>query len=292
MAQKKRFQSARAAVLDALFAEGARAPRLLGVLNITPDSFSDGGKFLASDAAFAHALKLVEVGADALDLGAESTRPGSRGTPAKLQKARLLPVLKRLRKASALHGIPLSIDTQSAEVARAALGEGADLLNDVSAFRADAGLAKVAARAGCGVILMHMQGVPRSMQREPRYSDVIAELLRFFRERLDAACTAGIAPEKVLLDPGLGFGKTLAHNCEILRRLADLTVIGRPLVVGASRKRFLGVLTGEEVPERRVQASVAVGLLALRNGARVLRVHDVAEHKLALRVYHGIFPAP
>ncbi|MCW8131611.1 MAG: dihydropteroate synthase [Planctomycetota bacterium] len=268
-------------------------PQILGVLNVTPDSFSDGGKFLAAEAAAAQAKKMVAEGARALDLGAESTRPGSKGVSAKDQKQRLLPVLKALRKDKAFAKVPLSIDTQSAEVARACLGEGADLINDISALRHDRQMAKVIARAKCPVILMHMQGTPRTMQKDPTYDDVIEALDRFFRRRIHAAHDAGIAPSKILLDPGIGFGKTLAHNLTILNRLAEFKALGRPLVVGVSRKRFLGTLTGEEIPERRVTASVAAGMLAVAHGAALLRVHDVAEHVQALKVAHAILhPEP
>jgi len=265
-----------------------QSPRLLGVLNITPDSFSDGGKFLNADSAVAQALRMVRAGAHALDLGAESTRPGSRSVSAKIQKQRLLPVLKALRNRRELNKIPLSIDTQSAEVARACLGEGADLINDISALRHDKQMARVIARAKCPVILMHMQGTPRTMQKDPKYTDVMDEMDLFFRKRIHAAYDAGIAPTKVLLDPGIGFGKTLEHNLEILRRLAEFKALGRPLVVGVSRKRFLGALTGEDVPERRVTQSVAAGMLAVANGAAILRVHDVAEHATALKVVAAI----
>jgi dihydropteroate synthase len=227
---------------------------------------------------------MVADGADALDLGAESSRPGSRGVPARLQKARLLPVLKRLRRERALRRVPLSIDTQSAEVFRACLGEGADLLNDISALRKDRAMPKLVARAACPVILMHMLGTPRSMQKDPRYEDVVDELDLFFRRCIHAAQDAGIMPTSILLDPGIGFGKTLEHNCEILRRLEEFKALDRPLVVVVSRKRFLGLLTGEETPARRVIASVAAGILAVRSGAAILRVHDVAEHVQALKV--------
>lgn len=267
-------------------------PYLLGILNLTPDSFSDGGLWLDPARAQARAEQMVSAGADALDLGAESTRPGSRGVPAKIQKLRLLPVLRRLRKLQALRRIPLSIDTQSAEVARACLGEGADLINDISALRQDRRMARVIARAGCPVLLMHRQGTARTMQKEPRYTDVVGELDLFFRKRIQAAYDAGIPPTQVLLDPGIGFGKTVAHNLEILRRLGEFQALGRPLVVGVSRKRFLGVLTGEEVPERRVAASVAAGVLAVAHGAAILRVHDVAEHVHALKVASAVLAPP
>lgn len=264
-------------------------PGLLGVLNVTPDSFSDGGRFLKAHCAIEQALRMVGEGAQALDLGAESTRPGARGVAAKIQKLRLLPVLKALRKRRELAKIPLSIDTQSAEVARACLGAGADLINDISALRHDKQMAKVIARAKCPVILMHMQGTPRTMQAHPTYSDVLDDIAQFFRQRMLRACDAGIAPTQILLDPGIGFGKTLAHNLDILRRLAEFKALGRPLVVGVSRKRFLGTLTGEELPERRVTQSVAAGMLAIAHGAVLLRVHDVAEHAKALKVVAAIF---
>jgi dihydropteroate synthase len=269
-----------------------RRPRLLGILNVTPDSFSDGGWFLDPEAAVAHALQAVADGADGLDLGAESSRPGSRGVPVRVQVQRLLPVVKRLRKAPALRRIPLSIDTQSAEVFRACLGEGADCLNDISALRKDKGVARLVARAGCPVILMHMRGTPRSMQQDPHYRDVVVEIALFFRQRLRVAEEAGIDPARVLLDPGIGFGKTAEHNCEILRRLSEFRTLGRPLVVGVSRKGFLGALTGEPIPARRVTASVVAGVLALRCGATLLRVHDVAEHAQALKVVAALLPRP
>lgn len=274
------------------FACGARwdfdRPLLLGILNVTPDSFSDGGRFVNPDVAVAYAMGMVLDGADALDLGAESSRPGSRGVSSRAQKARLLPVIRRLRKKYELRRIPIGIDTQSAEVFRACVGEGADLLNDISALRHDRSMACLVARTGCPAILMHMLGTPRTMQDDPRYGDVVNDIAAFFRTRIHAVLDKGIAPTRVLLDPGIGFGKTLEHNCELLRRLSEFRAIGRPLVVGASRKSFLGKLTGESLPARRVQASVTAGVLALRNGAAVLRVHDVGEHAQALRVANAL----
>jgi len=274
------------------FACGARwdfdRPYLLGILNVTPDSFSDGGRFVDPDVARAHAVGMAIDGADALDLGAESSRPGSRGVSPRTQKARLVPVLRRLRKEHSLRRIPISIDTQSAEVLRACLGEGADLLNDISALRHDRGMARLVARVGCPVILMHMLGTPRTMQNDPRYGDIVDDVDLFFRTRIHAALDAGIAPTRVLFDPGIGFGKTLEHNCELLRRLNEFCALGRPLLVGASRKSFLGKLTGEALPSRRVEASVTAGVLAVRNGAAVLRVHDVGEHAKALRAANAL----
>jgi dihydropteroate synthase len=266
-------------------------PYLLGILNVTPDSFSDGGCYVDPDAAVAHAMGMVLDGADALDLGAESSRPGSRGVSSRAQKARLLPVIRRLRKRRDLGRIPIGIDTQSAEVFRACLGEGADLLNDISALRHDRDMARLVARTGCPAILMHMLGTPRTMQDNPRYGDVVDDIATFFATRIHAVLDKGVAPTRVLLDPGIGFGKTLEHNCELLRRLSEFRAMGRPLVVGASRKSFLGTLTGESLPYRRVQASVTAGVLAVHSGAAVLRVHDVAEHAQSLRVANALSSA-
>lgn len=268
------------------------APLLLGVLNVTPDSFSDGGRFLDPHAAVRRAREMVREGAHALDLGAESTRPGAKPVSAKEQKRRLLPVIREIRREKALRKIPLSIDTQSAEVLRACLGEGADILNDISALRADRAMAKTAARAKCPVILMHMQGTPRTMQKDPKYVDVVDEIDLFFRKRIHAAYDAGIAPTNVVLDPGIGFGKTLEHNVEILRRLRELKALGRPLLIGVSRKSMLGKLSGEPVAEQRLPESLAAGSIALAHGAAILRVHDVAEHARAIKVAAPLVDAP
>jgi dihydropteroate synthase len=255
--------------------------RLMGVLNITPDSFSDGGKYLAPKAAVARALEMQAQGADIIDMGAESTRPGSRGVPPLEQLRRLLPVLKAFRKQSTL---PVSIDTCSAPVAEVCLDEGANIINDISAMRRDPRMDSLVARRRCGIILMHMQGTPETMQQDPQYGDVVAEVIRFLRGRLAACSSAGICKAQVMIDPGIGFGKTLEHNLAILQRLDEFKALNRPIVVGVSRKSFLGLLTGEEAPERRVAASVAAGVLAASKGAAILRVHDVAEHRAALRV--------
>lgn len=265
-----------------------RRVRLMGVLNITPDSFSDGGRFLDPEAAVGRALEMAAQGADIIDMGAESTRPGSTRVPPAEQLRRLLPVLKAFRERSTLL---VSIDTQAARVAEACLGAGADIINDISALRHDRRMAAVLARARCGVILMHMQGTPRTMQDAPRYDDVVANILAFFRRRIAACERAGISARRLMVDPGIGFGKTLQHNLAILRRLREFAALRRPIVVGVSRKNFLGLLTGEPVPERRVAASVTAGLLAAQNGATILRVHDIAEHRAALRVIEALTPA-
>ena len=255
--------------------------KLMGVLNVTPDSFSDGGKFFDPRAAVSRALQMIDDGADLIDIGAESTRPGSRGVPALEQCHRLVPVLRALRARSE---IPISIDTQSAKVASVCLAEGATMINDISALRKDRAMAKVLSKSNCGVILMHMQGTPRTMQKRPRYKNVVREITVFFRQRLAACKAAGIDPARVWLDPGIGFGKTLEHNLTILQNLEAFARLRRPLVIGVSRKGFLGTLTDEPIAERRVTASVVAGLLAVQRGASVLRVHDVAEHRAALRV--------
>lgn len=260
-------------------------PRLLGVVNVTPDSFSDGGRFLAPEAAVAHALELEAAGADELDLGAESTRPGAKAVSPKEQLRRLLPVVKTLRRRC---GLPLSVDTRSAFVARACLDEGAEIINDVSALRHDPRLAELAAERGCRVILMHMRGEPRTMQKNPRYRDVVRAVVKFFEARLRFCRRAGIAEERIILDPGIGFGKTVEHNLELLRRLPELTALGRPVMIGVSRKSFLGKITGEEQPARRVSASVAAGLFAAERGAAVLRVHDVAAHRAAVLTWAAL----
>ncbi|MCY3021311.1 MAG: dihydropteroate synthase [Planctomycetota bacterium] len=259
--------------------------RLMGVLNVTPDSFSDGGKYLEPQAAVEHALRLAAEGADIMDMGAESSRPGSAPVPPDEQLSRLLPVLKAFRRQSRL---PVSIDTRSAHVAHACLDEGASIINDISALTHDPRLRRVVARAECDVILMHMQGTPATMQQHPHYEDVVAEVIAFLRSRIRACASAGIRGEHVMVDPGIGFGKALEDNLAILRRLREFAVLKRPLVVGVSRKSFLGTLTDEPVPERRVAASVAAGLWAVQQGAAILRVHDVAEHRTALRVAQAL----
>jgi dihydropteroate synthase len=258
---------------------------LMGVLNATPDSFSDGGKFVEPQAAVARALEMTAQGAGIIDMGAESTRPGSRGVPAREQIKRLLPVLKSFRNQSRT---AVSIDTQSAAVAAACLDEGATIINDVSALKHDRMMIKTLAPRRCQIVLMHMQGTPRTMQDKPIYTDVIRDIATFFCSRIERCVTAGIHFDRLMLDPGIGFGKTIEHNLEILRRLNEFSDLGLPLVVGVSRKGFLGKLTDEPVAERRVAASVAAGVLAAAQGARILRVHDVAEHAAALRVAAAI----
>ena len=259
--------------------------QLMGILNVTPDSFSDGGKFLSVDAAVERAKQMVADGADIIDMGAESTRPGSKGVSDADQLKRLLPVLRNFRKSLATK---ISIDTQSAAVAAACLGEGADMINDISAGRHDPGMLPMLSGSRCEIVLMHMKGTPRTMQKQPRYKDVVREIISFFEKRIVAFAEAGIPAERLLIDPGIGFGKTIDHNIEILQRLNEFTSLHCPIVFGASRKSFLGQLTQEPVAEKRVVASVAAGLLAVERGADILRVHDVAEHRAALQVAQAV----
>jgi dihydropteroate synthase len=259
-------------------AEQFPRPSVMGVVNVTPDSFSDGGINLEPRAAVASARRLRAEGAALVDVGGESTRPGSAGVDADEELRRVVPVLE------ALSGeVPLSIDTSKAQVARAALELGAELVNDVTALRGDPELAGVVAESGAYLCLMHMQGEPRTMQAEPRYDDVVSEVAAFLEERLAFAVGAGIREELVCLDPGIGFGKTVEHNFELLRRLDELTALGRPVVIGFSRKSSLGKLLGDpQATTGSVAASVGAAVAAYERGATILRVHDVQEHVEAL----------
>jgi dihydropteroate synthase len=260
--------------------------RLMGIVNVTPDSFSDGGRFLAPDRAIAHARELAAGGADLLDIGGESTRPGAREVSTEEELARVAPVLEGIRDVDA----PISIDTSKATVAVASLDAGAEIVNDVTALRHDPALAGLCAERECTVVLMHMQGTPRTMQENPTYDDVVDDVKAFLAERIEFAVGEGIAEERIWVDPGIGFGKTVDHNLELLRRLAELRELGRPVVVGSSRKRFIGELTGREVDDR-LGGTIASNVLALRAGADVLRVHDVAESRQALLVAGSILDA-
>jgi dihydropteroate synthase len=258
-------------------------PLIMGVLNVTPDSFSDGGRFLDPDAAIAHAHQLIEEGADLIDLGAESSRPGAAAVvTAEEELHRLLPVLQGLRDVP----VPVSVDTIKPEVMRAALAEGASMINDINALRAPGALAAVAA-GDAAVCLMHMQGTPGTMQRHPSYDDVVAEVKAFLLERIGAVRAAGIALERLAIDPGFGFGKTPEHNLALLRHLREFEVLGLPVLAGWSRKSSLGKITGKPAGER-LAASVAVALIAAQNGARILRVHDVAATRDALSVLAAV----
>jgi len=256
--------------------------RIMGVLNVTPDSFSDGGRWLAPDAAVAHARQLVGEGAELVDVGGESTRPGADPVAEAEELRRVVPVLERLADAGL--GPRISIDTTKPAVAAAAADAGATLVNDVTALRADPALAGLVVERGLSVCLMHMRGDPRTMQDDPRYDDVVSEVKGFLAERLAFAVAQGIPEEHVLLDPGIGFGKRDEHNLELLRRLHELSELGRPVVVGASRKAFLGRLAGGRGPEERLPGTIATCALALERGASVFRVHDVGPVRDALAV--------
>ena len=268
-------------------AERLRRPAVVGIVNVTPDSFSDAGAHLEPDDAIVAARRMVAEGAALVDLGGESTRPGSEGVTLDEELRRLLPVLERLE------GVPFSIDTAKVEVARRALGLGAELVNDVTALRGDPELAGAVADAGAYLCLMHMQGAPRSMQEAPRYGDVVAEVASFLEERLSFAVAAGIDEERICLDPGIGFGKSVEHNLELLRRLDVLVALGRPVLVGISRKRVLGRLLGDpDATTGTTAASVGAAVAAFERGASIFRVHDVREHVEALAAAAAVAGEP
>jgi dihydropteroate synthase len=258
-------------------------PLVMGIVNLTPDSFSGDGLARNTAAAIAHACAQWEAGADLLDLGAESTRPGSESTSLQEELDRLLPVLETLCQ----WDVPISIDTCKPEVMCAALAAGADMINDINALRSPGALEAVAASDNCGVCLMHMQGEPRNMQQNPVYTDVVGEVKAFLAERVKACRQAGIADDRLVLDPGFGFGKTLEHNLALLSRLDETRSEGLPILAGMSRKTMLGEITGRPVG-KRLGASVAAALIAAERGARILRVHDVAETRDALNVWRAV----
>lgn len=257
---------------------------IMGILNVTPDSFSDGGVFLVRDRAIARAVGMADEGADIIDVGGESTRPGAQPVSVQQELDRTIPVIEALRGAVP---IPVSIDTSKPEVMRAAVAAGAGLINDVTALR-QPGALTAAAELDVPVCLMHMQGEPRSMQDNPEYGDVVAEVGAFLRARIEACAAVGIPRERLLVDPGFGFGKTLAHNLTLLRRLDELGALGVPLLVGLSRKSMIGKALDLPV-DGRLYASVALALIAVQNGARVVRVHDVRATRDAIRMYEAVY---
>ena len=263
-------------------------PRVLGIVNVTPDSFADGGEHATLETAVAHGLKLAEEGADALDVGGESTRPGARDVGIDEELRRVVPVVERLARETTL---PISIDTSKPEVMRAAVATGAGMINDVYALRRDGAL-DAAASLGVPVVLMHMQGEPRSMQEAPRYEDVVADVHRFLAERIFAAEMSGIDKKRIVVDPGFGFGKTSAHNLLLLAQFERFTELGVPVLAGLSRKKTIGELTGRDDPHERVHGSVAAAVIAAQRGARLLRVHDVAATVDALRVWNAVAAQP
>jgi len=255
-------------------------PQVMGIVNATPDSFSDGGQHADLRSALAHCEQLLQEGADILDIGGESSRPGADPLPLDEELARVVPLVKEAVRL----GVPVSVDTYKPEVMRAVLDLGADIINDINALRAPGAVEAVAAHPACGVCLMHMRGEPKSMQLDPRYGDVVGEVAAELRERAEAVRAAGVAAERIVLDPGFGFGKTVDHNFELLARQAELLALGYPLLAGWSRKSSLGAVTGRPVQER-LAASVAAALAAVLHGARVVRVHDVAATVDALKVW-------
>jgi dihydropteroate synthase len=260
--------------------------QVMGIVNVTPDSFSDGGVLADHAAAIAHCERLLAEGADVLDIGGESTRPGSVPVTVAVELARVLPVLE----VALTLGCPVSVDTHKPEVMAAALARGADIVNDIDALQSAGALDVVAGHPSCGVCLMHKQGTPQDMQRNPRYGDAVGDVIdavsHFLRERADALKARGVAEERIVFDPGIGFGKSVEHNIELLRRQRELLVLGRPLLVGWSRKSTLGAITGREVGQRQA-ASLAAALAAVACGARIVRVHDVAATVDALKVWRA-----
>jgi dihydropteroate synthase len=261
-----------------------RQPLVMGIVNVTPDSFSDGGRFDRPDQAVAHSLQLVAEGADILDIGGESTRPGARAVSLEEELDRVVPVIQSLTGCTE---VPVSIDTSKPEVMRAAVAAGAVMINDVNALRSDGAL-DAAAELGVAVGVMHMQGQPRTMQRDPQYKDVVVDVLDFLQQRVEACLAAGIARQRLIIDPGFGFGKTLEHNLALLARQQELLTLDLPLLIGISRKSMLGAITGRENPDQRLAASLAAALLSAQRGAAILRVHDVGATVDVLKVLAAV----
>jgi dihydropteroate synthase len=257
---------------------------IMGILNVTPDSFSDGGRYMNPDEALAHAMTMVEDGADVLDIGAESSKPGAVPIDAQEERRRLMPIVRAICRRTA---VPLSIDTAKASIAEEALDAGAAMINDISALRFDARMAEVVAKSGAGLVLMHMLGTPQTMQQAAQYADVVEEVKLFLMARVKAANEAGIASDRILLDPGLGFGKNRTHNLALLNRLDSLLALRRPLMVGVSRKAFIGKILDRPIDERVMGTAAAVAV-AIMKGARLVRVHDVAPIRDVVRVIEAI----
>ncbi|MEM5788565.1 MAG: dihydropteroate synthase [Syntrophobacteraceae bacterium] len=258
---------------------------IMGILNVTPDSFSDGGRFLDYGTAVGRACELIAAGADILDIGGESTRPGSDPVPMDVELERVVPVIRAIRERS---GVPISIDTNKAEVARQALSAGADIINDISSLRFDTEMAKVVAESGAPLIIMHMLGTPRTMQKNPVYASLIPEIISFLEERLQFAASRGIDRSQIVVDPGIGFGKTVVHNLSIIGQLDAFSCLDRPLLLGLSRKRFIGTVTGRPEGERELGTAVANAIGIAAGGAHIIRVHDVAFQKDAVTMADAI----
>ncbi|MDX1581098.1 MAG: dihydropteroate synthase [Alphaproteobacteria bacterium] len=262
-------------------------PLNMGVFNVTPDSFSDGGQFQAAEAAIAHGRRLIEEGADILDIGGESTRPGADPVGVEEELARVLPVIEGLAR----EGVPLSIDTRHAKVMAAALEAGAAIINDISALSHDPDSLRVAAESDAPVVLMHSQGVPKTMQNNPRYGDVVEEVSTYLEERIETCGQAGIEKARLIADPGIGFGKTVEHNLALLAHLERFHDLGCPLLLGVSRKSFIARLSADEPPDERLGGSLAAALAGLSRGVHILRVHDVAQTRQAVRVWQAVSAA-
>ena len=261
--------------------------KLMGIVNVTPDSFSDGGQFDSVTAAVEHALRLAEQGADILDVGGESTRPGAAPVPLEEELRRVVPVVRELARQTR---VPISIDTYKAEVARQCLEAGAVIVNDISGLTFDTDMPRVCRESSCGVIVMHIQGTPQTMQLEPKYDDVVADVCRHFSQRLDALEASGIASERIVLDPGIGFGKSAEHNLQLLSHIAELHELGRPVLIGHSRKRFLKKLLGRDVEERHA-GTLGVSIALASQGTEILRVHDVQATRDALLAWQTVLSA-
>jgi dihydropteroate synthase len=280
------WQALSHAVLSFTAAVQVNTPtRIMGVLNVTPDSFSDGGRYLDAGAAEDRARQMVEEGAQILDIGGESTRPGAEAVPAEEELQRVLPVVQRL---AGQVEAEISVDTTKAAVARACLDAGATIINDVSGLTFEPELAQTVAEAGATLVLMHMPGTPRTMQQDPHYDDVVADTMRFLRRQLRVALGAGVAEDRLWIDPGFGFGKTVAHNLELLRRLREYTSIGAPILIGTSRKSTIGRVLGDLPPDQRLEGTAATVAVALMNGARIIRVHDVREMARVARMTDAV----
>ena len=262
-----------------------RQPLVMGIVNVTPDSFSDGGRYTSSEAALAHGLQLIEEGADILDIGGESTRPGAEPVPLEEELRRVVPVVRELAVKTT---VPVSVDTSKAEVARQCMEAGAQIINDVTALAGDADMPAVAAQFKAGVVLMHMRGTPRTMQQAPHYENVVAEVIRFFEGRLERVAAAGIPGARVVLDPGIGFGKTGPHNLELLARLADFQDLGRPVCLGVSRKAFIGKILERPVEQRLAGSLAAVLYAQSQDAVHIVRVHDVQATRDAVTLFAAI----
>jgi len=263
-----------------------RRTLVMGVINVTPDSFSDGGQYLDADEAVAHAHRMISDGADIIDIGGESSRPGSDPVDEKTELDRVIPIIREIRDFS---DTPISIDTTKAEVARQAVLAGADIINDISALRFDREMVEVVAENRAPVVLMHMLGIPKTMQVDPSYADCISEVMQFFSERLHHCLNYGITKERIILDPGIGFGKRLQDNLTIISRLKEFKTFECPIMLGTSRKSFIGMISGEkDHPESRIGGSLASALIAIMNGANIIRVHDVAETIEAIKIHRAL----